>query len=235
LGEKHRVLFQGAKVWMSETPMELESQGYQAHLASGHVVVMGLGLGVLAFNLLQNRDVNRIEVYERDPAVIALLDAAVPWSKSEIALKLTIRLEDAFSYSSNGDQPDVLFVDIWDAIGKENAEKYTRRIQELVKAKKVAWWGQELAFSSWCRKNRIASPYNADHIRNYETFLGVALLGHCFLFSVGKTTNLEPIGSKPFSPTERREFRLLTGVLPFVFGHHDGRHNTRKVTLRVTQ
>ena len=34
-------------IWMSLTPMELESQSHHALAAYGHTVVMGLGMGIL--------------------------------------------------------------------------------------------------------------------------------------------------------------------------------------------
>jgi len=72
------VLEKNAVVWMSLTPMEMESQGHHARLATGHVVVMGLGMGALVYNLLLNPLVTRITVCELEPDVVSLLKMAAP-------------------------------------------------------------------------------------------------------------------------------------------------------------
>src|SRR5688572_25816079 len=62
-------------IWMSIHPLELESLGLQNYFAHGNVCVLGLGMGVLVYNLLINKKVNNITVIERDPNVISIITA----------------------------------------------------------------------------------------------------------------------------------------------------------------
>src|SRR5205085_6821662 len=61
--------------WMSIVPMEIESQEIGIAAAHGHTVVLGLGMGWCAANVALNPAVERVTVVERDPDVLALVDA----------------------------------------------------------------------------------------------------------------------------------------------------------------
>jgi hypothetical protein len=54
------VLQKNGAVMMSLTPVELQSQGYDARVAKGKVLVAGLGMGAVVYNLLKNPAVTAI-------------------------------------------------------------------------------------------------------------------------------------------------------------------------------
>ena len=64
------VLFIDKKLWMSLTPMEIESHYMPIQLATGHVGVGGLGLGYYTQRILQKEEVECVTVYELDQNVI---------------------------------------------------------------------------------------------------------------------------------------------------------------------
>jgi hypothetical protein len=174
----HWALFQGKELLMSTTPMELESHGYHARMAHGWVVVMGLGMGCVVYNLLKNEKVVKITVCEKNPDVTKLLKAAAPWFASAVEQqRVEVLTVDAFDYRPPVESsPDLLIADIWAALC-QRSEAETRRLQRNVRARKVAWWGQDIAAAMWCCSDDASWPLSKEHIRRYERFLNFSLLG----------------------------------------------------------
>lgn len=174
--EPYWVLMHGKKVWMSLTPMELESQGYHARMAGGHVLVCGLGMGVLVFNLAHNPNVTRITVVDKDAHVIEMFQSyAKEW---DLKNKVTIVCRDAFDYARSPYRAvDTLIVDIWPNLGSEHAERDTLRIQKRVKAKHVAWWGQELDIISFLLDSGRRPPIQEADLKEFQKCKGVNILG----------------------------------------------------------
>jgi len=174
------VLEKNAVVWMSLTPMEMESQGHHARLATGHVVVMGLGMGALVYNLLLNPLVTRITVCELEPDVVSLLKMAAPWFAAAVQSgQVEIHIGDAFNFIPTGNKPDTLIVDIWPKMGPRG-ETDTIKIQTNVNAGQVGWWGQEISYGSWVAKTFPSKQPPVCHkgqAAAYEQHLGFKLLG----------------------------------------------------------
>ena len=63
------VLTKDNTFWMSLTPMETESQAPHAAAATGHTVIMGFGMGMLAYNVPKKPEVTKVTVIEIDPEV----------------------------------------------------------------------------------------------------------------------------------------------------------------------
>jgi hypothetical protein len=140
------VLRRGDDVWMSLAPLELESQVIGIAAASGHVVVMGLGLGWAAAECALKPEVTGVTVVEADPAVIALhrdldLFARLPDRSGD---KVRIVPHDAMTWRA--DRPvDILMADIWlPLIGDDDRAAEVRQMQANVAARAVYFWGQEL-------------------------------------------------------------------------------------------
>lgn len=66
------VLLEKDDVWMSVTPMEIDSHWLPIRLASGRVGVAGLGLGYYIQNILDKDNVDEVIVYEINDDVINL-------------------------------------------------------------------------------------------------------------------------------------------------------------------
>ena len=166
-------LKKGSTVWMSLTPMELESQGYHARMATGNVVVAGLGMGALVYNLLANPKVKHVTVVDINQAVVDLLKLAAPWFA--VGPRLDVVVMDALKYVPTH-PVDTLIVDIWPNLGQEEAERDTKAMQANVQAKVVGWWGQELDLVSWLSIQGFAPPITLDNIAAYQKHLGFKLM-----------------------------------------------------------
>lgn len=138
-------------VLMSTTPMELSSMNPCLNSAYGHVVVLGLGLGVITCNLLFNaleRDIESVTVVENDRSVIELFyESLTGFSRTliETALetgKLNIVCHDGYDYIPT-EAVDYLYCDTWYALGDELALALVKTAQGNINADSVCWWGAE--------------------------------------------------------------------------------------------
>lgn len=139
------------RIWMSVSPMETESQYPMVQAAYGHVVVMGLGMGMVLFNLLQRAPVVRVTVIEKDPDVISgfrLFSGCRDWEHLE---KATITQGNALSWT--GSDVDVVLADIWPKLGDTRIERHMRVMRRNIPgAKRFMAWSQEFAYVSWGKK-----------------------------------------------------------------------------------
>lgn len=168
-------LCQGETLWMSLTPMELESQSHHALNANGHTVIMGLGIGVLLYNILLNKEVDKVTVIESDPDIIELfyqIIDATNWTNWD---KFSIIVADALSWIPS-EPVDYLTVDIWPELGDDNLREDGQKIQRNVKAKQVALWGQELDFITYCVEQGYSPPCTLEQYHEYIDAIGIPLI-----------------------------------------------------------
>lgn len=138
-------LVRGSDLWMSMTPMELESQEIGVRLASGHVVVFGMGMGWSAAVSALRDEVSAVTVVELSEDVLALhrqLDifAQLP---PEARAKITVEQGDAYTWKPS--RPvDLLMPDIWHPLVSDGRVEEVRRMQANVQAKSIYFWGQEM-------------------------------------------------------------------------------------------
>ena len=110
----------GSGVWMSDTPMERNSNRNFIQKANGDVLIFGLGLGLIVFPLLDNPEVKSIRVIEKEKEVIDLIS---PYIKAKDTLnKVTIVEADCFEYKTK-EKFDVIYGDIWRTISTDNYEE----------------------------------------------------------------------------------------------------------------
>jgi hypothetical protein len=162
-------------IWMSLTPMELESQSHHALAAYGHTVVMGLGMGTLLYNILGREKVTQVTVVERDPDVFDLLHqiaSPTSWSGWE---KARFVFADALEWKPD-EHVDYLTVDIWTKLGDYNLRPDGQRIQANVQANQVALWGQELDFITFVAHQGYEPPPTLEHYREYIEMIGIPLI-----------------------------------------------------------
>jgi len=93
--EQNWILLRDEEIWMSLTPMELESQAPHLLAARGHTVIMGFGMGVLTYNVLQNENVDRVTVIEIENEVVDLIDDSSDMLSWPNIGKLEFKYEDA--------------------------------------------------------------------------------------------------------------------------------------------
>lgn len=138
--------------WMSMTPVEIESQEIGCRLATGHTVVMGMGMGWAAINAAIQPSVTRVTVVERDPEVIALIrdNAIFEQIPPVSAAKIDIVEADALEWRS-GTPVDTLLADIWLPLNGDDRVDQVRVMHANTGAARIYFWGQEMVFARRAR------------------------------------------------------------------------------------
>lgn len=135
------------RLWMSLSPLELESHALHIAAAHGKVLVAGLGMGMYLFNILRKPEVTEVHVLESDPSVIlAFFQFAKPetWEGWE---KVSIHCCDALAPSPvvtlivRGS--DYFYADIWPSIADCAAKDQTAEMCAIYKPKEAGYWCME--------------------------------------------------------------------------------------------
>ncbi len=135
----------GEASWMSIVPMEVESQEIGIAAARGHTVVLGLGMGWCAANVALNPAVDRVTVVERDPQVIALIEALGIVGQLPAEARAKIRIVQADALVWRPDAPvDSVQADIWAKFVEPQKWADVRRMQDNIGAASFYFWGQEM-------------------------------------------------------------------------------------------
>ena len=135
--------------WMSLSPHEIESQELGCRYASGHTVVMGLGMGWVAVNIALNPAVHKVTIIECDPEVIDLFHHSRAMDGLPAAITDKIRIVRADAMQWLPEEPvDFLYADIWLGLEEPQALDDVRRMQANVQADTIYFWGQELLIHS---------------------------------------------------------------------------------------
>ena len=141
-GGTYRILYRGSEVIMSNTPDE-KSDHYTAwSQATGHVLVTGLGLGMMVSALLRHPKVHEVTVIEKSEDVIHLVGPAVVKLAFLCNKRLHVHHADAFTWQPDKGQTfDCAWHDIWDNICSDNLPEM-RQLQRRFarKVKRQAFW-----------------------------------------------------------------------------------------------
>jgi len=142
------ILLRDEELWMSLTPMELESQAPHYLAARGHTVIMGFGMGVLTYNVIQNENVDRVTVIEIENEVVDLIDDSADMLSWPNIGKLDFVYEDALDWKPKS-HIDVVLADIWPNLGEDSLRPDMQQIYKNVKPTTIAGWGMELDYIDW--------------------------------------------------------------------------------------
>jgi hypothetical protein len=169
-------LLRDDNVWMSITPMELESQAIGIEQASGHVVIFGLGMGWAAAATSLRELVTKVTVVEYDPEVIALHRELDIFSQLPALAQSKIRIEQGDAYAWRPAAPvDLLMPDIWLPLVSDGRVAEVQQMQANVGAAAVYFWGQELEIARHCRA--AGRPLDAQGIATGISAFGLPLIG----------------------------------------------------------
>ncbi|MFA4971784.1 MAG: hypothetical protein WC683_04175 [bacterium] len=139
IGETFTRLFRGQTLVMSDTPAELEDFRAALHMARGHCLINGLGLGAVLKAVLLRPEVTAVTVVEISQDLIDLVGQHYTSDP-----RVRIVCADAFKYKPpKGERYQMVWHDIWDDICSDNLEGMTRLHRKY--ARRCDW--QE----SWCR------------------------------------------------------------------------------------
>lgn len=145
-------LLRGDDVWMSLTPVEMESQAIGLELSRGHVAVMGMGMGWVAMATALRDEVTKVTVVERDGDVLAIHRALDLFAQLPEAARAKLEIVQADALEWRPDVPvDLLMPDIWLPLVSDGRVEEVRRMQANVQAAAIYFWGQELEIARHAR------------------------------------------------------------------------------------
>jgi hypothetical protein len=133
-------------VVMSNTPAECADHWEPIHRATGHVLLNGLGLGVVLTAILEKPEVQQVTVIELSEDVITLVG---PTFTDDA--RVTIIHADAFTWKPpRGVRYDVVWHDIWNEICTDNLAEMATLHRRY--GRRCNWQG---SWSKWeCRRQR---------------------------------------------------------------------------------
>jgi hypothetical protein len=170
------VLIHDDQVWMSLSPVEIESLAPHVATMRGHVVIAGLGMGLALYNALLRPAVRRVSVLESDSEVIALF-AAIAGSDWPESGRFSIEQVDAREWRST-EPVDYLYADIWDKIGTSEAAADTRIMCRNLRPKSAGYWGMEADFVSFLARNRCKPPVTQSQFRAWARMLSLPIASY---------------------------------------------------------
>jgi hypothetical protein len=138
-------LWNGRSLVMSDTPDEIRDHLFPIHEATrrgGHVLINGLGLGMVAAAILEQENVEKVTVVELSREVIDLVG---PTLMERYGDRLEIIHADALEYlPRKGQRFTVVWHDIWPDICTDNLPEMGTLHRRY--GKRADWQG------SWCRE-----------------------------------------------------------------------------------
>ena len=164
------------RVWMSLSPVEIESLAPHVPRMRGHVVIAGLGMGLALYNALLRPAVLRITVLERDPEVIALFGKIIgpDWPAPN---RFAIEPVDARTWRPS-EPVDYLYADIWDKLGAPESVADTRAMCRNLRPKSAGFWGMEANFVSFLAAHRYRPPVTRVQFRTWARDLGLPIAAY---------------------------------------------------------
>jgi len=115
-------LLGGGRLLMSDTPQEYRDHVLFIHRARGHVLINGLGLGMVIAAIQDRANVQSIMVNEISEDVIKLVGPTY-----EKHPKVTINHADAYTWKpTNGQKFDAIWHDVWGDVSTDQLAEMTK-------------------------------------------------------------------------------------------------------------
>ncbi len=174
----YHTLSNGSDLWMSTAFLERESHAWHLEQSTGHVVIAGLGIGMITLAAARKPDVTRVTVFEIDKAVIDLFLKAVPHDRS-IAHKITLCHGDAGEAAAmiremGPREIDYAYADIWREYPHADAASWARNWIASLNAKAGGFWGQEAEIARRCEQGQ--GQMSIDTLSRHLDAMGIPVL-----------------------------------------------------------
>jgi hypothetical protein len=150
-------------VMMSDTRHEQRSNLGLIWNAKGHVLVAGLGIGMVIVPLLASPDVTRVTVIEKHDDVRALVEAPLREYLGKDSERLEVVTSDVFEYKApKGVKYDTIYFDIWPDICTDNLDEMSTLHRKFARRKSSkaaymdSWMKGELQYR---RQQERRSPW----------------------------------------------------------------------------
>lgn len=112
------------EVLMTDSEMELLSNKHFIDNAKGDILILGLGLGMIVFPLLEDNSINSITIIEKDQEIIDFVGEKI--NNLDVSKKVKIVCDDAFNYFKNTQDYgmyDYIYIDFWSTITQESVNE----------------------------------------------------------------------------------------------------------------
>lgn len=163
------------ETWMSMTPMEIESQELGCLHATGHVVIMGMGMGWCAAATALNPAVTAVTVVELSPEILHLIAELGVLEQLPADARAKIRIVNASAYDYVPDRPvDLLMPDIWQPLMNDGRVAEVRQMARNCQPRQIYFWGQEMEIARHARLWGL--PLTWDGVRETVARLDLPLL-----------------------------------------------------------
>lgn len=140
-GEYTRLMHKGEGVVMSDTDAEMRDHIMAVCNARGHILINGLGLGMVLLNCMNKPEVKAATVIELSPDVIRLVG---PHYREMYGDRIEIIEADAMDWRPpKGVRYGMVWHDIWTSICADNYDSMKRLHRKY--GRRCDWQG------SWCR------------------------------------------------------------------------------------
>lgn len=143
---RYTMLYQKGSLWMSDTPDEMRdhlSPIHEAERSGGHVLINGLGIGMVAGAIASFENVTKVTVIEKSPEVIALVG---PSLTEKFGSRIEIIEADAYEFKPpKGVRYTVVWHDIWMNLCTDNLDEMAKLHRKY--GRRTDWqgsWGKEL-------------------------------------------------------------------------------------------
>jgi len=128
------------QLWMSLSPMEIQSGALAITCASGLCATAGAGLGYVALRMAEQDDVDRVDVYERDPRVVRYVQRH--FAGNPALEKVQFLLGDVREALTDQDY-DYVFMDIYRGMHDDDTLTDLLHFTTRNSIAEYRFWGQE--------------------------------------------------------------------------------------------
>lgn len=160
-GKKYVRLLIDDELFMSDAPMEKESNHDIIEKVYGNVLIAGLGIGLILLPMQNKKEVKRITVVEKNPNVIKIIGSQLPFNE-----KVEIIHADIFDFIPS-QKYDCIYLDIWPDICKDNAgdmsnliDKYSNFLTDNPDSWCKAWQEDYVMGNMYIREGEGAFDYS---------------------------------------------------------------------------
>jgi hypothetical protein len=140
---KYTRLTANGRLQMTDTPAEKRDHAEVVSVATGHCLVTGLGLGMVADAMADKHEVSKVTVIEINPDVIALVE---PHLRNRH--KIEVICADAHEWElPKGVRWDVIWHDIWPEVSLDDCESRNKLSRKFARRWRVfhgAWAKDEI-------------------------------------------------------------------------------------------
>ena len=142
-------LMRNNEMVMSDTPDEIDDLRLIISVATGSVLINGLGLGILPMIISEKENVKEITIIEIDRDVIDLVGKYVEDRCKKYDTEITIIHADAFTWKPpKGKRYNAVWHDIWNYICEDNLSEMTKLHRKYGKRCdwQYSWMRDELVY-----------------------------------------------------------------------------------------